>query len=263
MVILSPLRGVSITFSILVEPLCYALFTFLILKNVKKCKPLFVVIALALGRIILDLPLRFCDFESSLHTIFCPICTILIIFVTYLLFEYKYKVVLPVVISLSFWLYYALYGQKMWANYLSFGHCLSETNIANTMIYKSSNDSILVKKLPYRYLVLDFWSSNCGVCYKKFPLFQQLYDKYRDSNDVLVASVFIYRKNEALNVGDSILNSRNYTFSMFGTTYDSKLLLESEIKVVPTVLILNERKTIVYKGRIEGSLVKLEKLLNE
>ena len=126
------------------------------------------------------------------------------------------------------------------------------------------NDSTRLKDLEYKYIVLDFWNSSCGHCYKAFPIFQKLYDQYKQRNDVFIGSVFVKRKkNETYDTGDSILTKKNYTFPTFATEPKSAFFQKSGVRVFPTILILNEKRDIIYQGNLNSARDKLEDILHD
>lgn len=64
------------------------------------------------------------------------------------------------------------------------------------MVFKNEKDEPVV--FPENTLiVLDFWNTNCGVCYRKFPGFEALSKKYA-SQGVLFYSVHVPMPNESL-----------------------------------------------------------------
>lgn len=153
-------------------------------------------------------------------------------------------------------------------NYISFGYISSSVCISNgigdAIIYKTTNDSLCLRDLKHKYLLLDFWNSGCGVCYTKFPLIQELYDKYEQRDDILISGVFVKNKcDKDLGVGESILLKRGYTFPTFATEQETDFFQKSGVKVYPTVLILDEERNIVYIGGLDDAFGKLEKVLND
>ncbi len=153
-------------------------------------------------------------------------------------------------------------------NYINFSHisssvCISN-GIGNVIIYKTTDDSLCLRDLKQKYLLLDFWNSGCGVCYAKFSLIQELYDKYKQRDDILIGGVFVKSKRDKnLDAGETILRKRGYTFSTFATEKETDFFRKSGVKVYPTVLILDEDRNIVYIGGVDDASGKLKKLLND
>jgi len=63
-------------------------------------------------------------------------------------------------------------------------------------------DGNLILSADYKgkVLVLDFWTTWCGVCLKAFPDFQEVYEKFKDHPDVAFLAV---------NMGERIQLSRS------------------------------------------------------
>lgn len=153
-------------------------------------------------------------------------------------------------------------------NYIKFSHisssvCISN-GIGNVIIYKATDDSLCLRDLKQKYLLLDFWNSGCGVCYAKFPLIQELYDKYKQRDDIFIGGVFVKNERDKnLDTGKRILLKEGYTFPTFATEQETNFFQKSGVKVYPTVLILDEKRNIVYVGSLDDAPDKLEKLLDD
>lgn len=270
MIVQSSMNAINILLTLTIEPIVYFIFTYMVLQRGEKkgYNTFLCTIAVFLGRIAIELPIRIKDFEPTMQSILPPICCIISIFVAYLYYRYKHKAIPIVILGSLIWIYCIFYGQTALSNYRKFGHVSSSVHISNaisnTVIYKSDDDSLSLKDLKYKYLFLDFWNSGCGYCYETFPALQKLYGKYKSRNDVFIGSVFVaYRNNETPNAGDSILRKKNYSFLKLATNQHSEFFGESGVKVYPTVLILDEKKTIIFIGNFDKASKKLEELLND
>lgn len=97
-----------------------------------------------------------------------------------------------------------------------------------------------------KVIVLDLWSTSCGVCFKKFPDFEKQKNKYK--ND---PSLKFYTVNLALK-RDSTINVKkyvkDYSFKTLYADTNSWKLLEN--RSVPKLLIINKDFKIVYKGTL-------------
>lgn len=270
LIILSPLRAVDIRLSIAIQPIVYSLFTYIVLckKDKMNCGAFVLVVAVYLGVCSIELPVHIINWEGTLGTVLPLACTCIGIFITYLYHRYRLKSVSMIFAACLVWLYCIFYGQAFLMNYISFGYISSSVCISNgigdAIIYKTTNDSLCLRDLKHKYLLLDFWNSGCGVCYTKFPLIQELYDKYEQRDDILISGVFVKNKRDKdLGVGESILLKRGYTFPTFATEQETDFFQKSGVKVYPTVLILDEERNIVYIGGLDDAFGKLEKVLND
>lgn len=265
-ILLSPLRVIDIRLSIAVQSIVYSLFTYLSLRKRKDYSAVLVVTAIFLGVCAIDFPLRILNWKGSLFSILPTICSMAGILIAYLYYQYRLKSVLVIFALIG--LYCISYGQWQLSNYISYGHISPYVHISNgigdAIVYTSMNDSTRLKDLEHKYIVLDFWNSSCGHCYKAFPIFQKLYDQYKQRNDVFIGSVFVKRKkNETYDTGDSILTKKNYTFPTFATEPKSAFFQKSGVRVFPTILILNEKRDIIYQGNLDSARDKLEDILHD
>lgn len=265
-ILLSPLRVIDIRLSIAVQSIVYSLLTYLSLRKRKDYSAVLVVTAIFLGVCAIDFPLRILNWKGSLLSILSTICSMAGILIAYLYYQYRLKSVLGIYALIG--LYCISYGQWQLLNYVNYGHVSPYVHISNgigdAIVYTSVNDSTRLKDLEHKYIVLDFWNSSCGHCYKAFPTFQKLYDQYKQRNDVFIGGVFVKRKkNETYDTGDSILTKKNYTFPTFATEPKSAFFQESGVRVFPTILILNEKRDIIYQGNLDSARDKLEDILHD
>ncbi|MBL7711454.1 MAG: TlpA family protein disulfide reductase [Chitinophagaceae bacterium] len=99
-----------------------------------------------------------------------------------------------------------------------------------------------------KYIVLDFWSKSCGVCYKKFPLLDSLYLQYQGKPEVEIIAVLLQSADSAANTKAQKTVSELYHFPVAsGDTTTQRLF---NILSFPTVIIVHNGY-IVYKGDIE------------
>lgn len=254
-------RMFSISLWLWIVPALYFVLTAWALARVKTIKPLHLFLTILLGLNLMNLCIRIVDFEETLITIWCPVMGSLGALTAYLYVKFGLKVWPVLGMSAFVWIYAASAGQGRWAEYLSFGRYPVKAGISDDAIYSTAQDSIFIKDLEYRYVVLEFWSSSCGVCFKKFPMLQQLHDDYRSRNDVLVASVFVrYRSNEVLETGKDIIRKEGYTFPVYAVHRNSSLMSHADIRGFPTVLILDRNKTVIFKGSPDRAVEKMKTL---
>lgn len=95
-----------------------------------------------------------------------------------------------------------------------------------------------------KIIVLDLWSSSCGVCFKKFPDFEFQKEKYKNDHNVKFYSLNLRLKR------DSKIDLKKYTEKYsFKTLYaDEKSWKILNNQTVPKLLIIDKNSNIVYKG---------------
>lgn len=262
LIIGAPLRAWSFVNASIVETTCYAVMTYVVLR---KCSKTYTDILLSgglivLGRIILEIPLRIRDFEITLMSLPNTLLACLTIILTILYFLSKRKKHV-LFFSLLIWGYSVFVGHRDLLDYIAYGST-PDVNLASFPV-RTSGEKVALGSMVGEYILLDFWTSSCGVCYKKFPQLQSLFDRVeKGKTDVTVASVFVpCLKNEQENKGVSIIDSIGYTFPVWSITQKDTLLKVLGIDGYPTVILLDKSKNVIYKGGLEKAIKKLEDLI--
>lgn len=260
--VISPLRRIGLVYASIVETICYAVMTYILLKKYSKSLTHAFLIGglILLGRVIVEIPLRMKDFEGTLMSLPGTLLACLTIALTVAVFiSKKKKYIIP--FSLIVWGYCVL-GHKNLLEYIIWGS-VPDTNVASFTI-KTSEGNVTLGSLQNEYVLLDFWSSSCGVCYKKFPLLQSFFERAeKENSEIIVASVFVpYLKNEQEDKGKSIIDSLGYTFPVWSTPSKDSLLKTLDIDDYPTVILLDKDRNVVYKGSLESSIKKMKNLVD-
>ena len=87
----------------------------------------------------------------------------------------------------------------MWIHKLNFGSFtgkIEKVVTSDYSLFDEMHKEIKLSQLKGKYVVLDFWHKYCGVCYSKMPMVENLYKRYREKNDILVAGVFAYKQGD-------------------------------------------------------------------
>ena len=257
--ICTPLRALSLYNAAIIESIVYSFITFLLLRKYVDAKYsiIRIIICIILGRIIIELPIRIVDFDKTLSTLIVTIIVILSTILTGLIYSNKKKYV--IILSFISWIICAFIGHKVWFDYINFGH-LSNIKITSHTI-QTIEDEIKLDTIKSNYILLEFWNSSCGSCIKQFPQYQKLYDKYK--NEILIRSVFVrYKDNENIFDGINCINKQECNFPIWSIDKNSSLLKELEIKVYPTIIIINHDKEIIFKGNLKEAENKMYHLLD-
>jgi len=96
------------------------------------------------------------------------------------------------------------------------------------------------------YTVLDFWNTKCAICYKKFPHFEEISQKYQ-SEKVDFYSVNVLLKDETIGQVNKIVDSLDYSYK---TIYANSVKIISDslgFNAYPRLIILKKNK-IIYNG---------------
>ncbi|GAB3936346.1 TlpA family protein disulfide reductase [Mucilaginibacter myungsuensis] len=261
--IVSPLRGyASIAICSAVGFFVYMILTHYFLRRFNnKIKPIHVAALLFGGSLILQAPIRAMNFDSTLISLPDYVVRALGIFAGYFFFDRK-RVVNLVNLGLSVMIvaFTFFYGYDMWLNKINYGTFTSNVNEPTTKeiaLLTKEQGTINIKK--GKVTVLDFWFVGCGACMEEFPEFQQAYHDYKSNSKVQFYSVNVPTPKDGGLDKFQFLSNLNYNFPMAVST-DKSLPATLGIISYPTIVILNEAGTVVYKGDLKGADKKLKAL---
>lgn len=129
----------------------------------------------------------------------------------------------------------------------------NDENISNSEftddleIIDSDNNAFSLENNKGKVLVFDLWSSSCGICFKEFPEFQELYKTYKDDPKVeLIALNLPLKRDSTINVRKMI---ENYNFKkLYSQNLKSWDILDNNS--VPKIIMLDKNGIIRFKGNI-------------
>ena len=102
--------------------------------------------------------------------------------------------------------------------------------------------------LKGKVILLDFWSTSCVPCFKKFPELEKLYSYYRTTDkDVMIFAVNLPYPNDQPNSAREMISKFKYGFPKLYTS-DSEAWKKLNIMAVPTLLILDRNLNVRYRG---------------
>lgn len=100
-----------------------------------------------------------------------------------------------------------------------------------------------------KIIVLDFWTTSCGICFKKFPDFEKYYLEFKDNPNVEFYSINAPLKRDEFSKVVKLVDDLNYEFpTLYATSI--KDVENLEIYSYPHLLILKNGK-LRYDGRLE------------
>jgi thiol-disulfide isomerase/thioredoxin len=153
--------------------------------------------------------------------------------------------------GLVFVLFMFFYGYTLWSHRLDFGSFKEEVmeTVPAFRLTDTGGRVITNETFRDRIVVLDFWQTSCGICFKKFPLLQAKYEQYRNTRGVEIYAINIPVRRDSAGQAENTLRKLNYTFpQMIGQLGDNPF----RIRAFPTTLVLVHGNTIVYRGGIDG-----------
>jgi len=141
-------------------------------------------------------------------------------------------------------------GMPNWLAY-SFSKKTSDRfPVPSIQLTNVNGESFNLNEQSGKVLVLDFWSTSCGICFKKFPDFDRLKQKYTSQKDIEFYAVNLIQPREELSSVMKITGSFNFSFSTLYTDNNSANQIRELLKVeaVPTIVIINKQGEVVYTG---------------
>lgn len=181
----------------------------------------------------------------------------------YLRLENPYRL-LPFLISFIFAvLFIALRGWSYLAHYHNFGTFTGKIN-AFELSQKvegtdQRNTKITNQLFENKIVLLDFWITTCGLCFKEFPQVQTAYDKYKNDSSVAIYTINKPVKENKPNQAFEMIKEEGYSFPVVVPT-DEKLPEKFGVKGYPTTFVINQTGEIVYKGDIKGAVKMVDEL---
>ena len=223
-----------------------------------------ILLALTIGLFVLHIPLRLIDFDGSLISLpdfLFHFLGIIIGFVFIKLQDYKKWVILGLSTVLAIFMYFK--GYSFWLHKLNFSTFSGNVNFTLPISirgYDQNNQLITNKAFHNRIVVLDFWHTQCGVCFRKFPEVQKLFNKYGKDQAVLLFAINNPSKQDTTGQAFAMLKDRGYTFPVVVPTVDT-IPQAFGVTHYPTTIIIDKTGNVVFRGAIENAEKVIDELL--
>jgi thiol-disulfide isomerase/thioredoxin len=152
--------------------------------------------------------------------------------------------------SIAIILLMGYFGMPNWLAY-SFGKNNADRFDAPPIQLISENgETFDLNNQSGKILVLDFWSTSCGICYKKFPDFNRLKQKYASKTEIEFYAVNLIQPREQLSAVKNVPGSFSYSFKTLYTDNHSANQIRELLKInaVPAIVIINKNGEVVYSG---------------
>ncbi len=157
---------------------------------------------------------------------------------------------------------------NLWA-YTSNIHSKQKITTPRIVFYDKNNTQIQLDTITNKIIILNFWATSCGVCFKDFPAFDKIYLKYNNNSRIMMYGVNIPTKKDSMGQAKNKIESYNYSFPKLYAQSDSisraiginkypyiLILKDSEIRFIGDFIYENN----IYFYRLED---EIELLLNE
>jgi thiol-disulfide isomerase/thioredoxin len=161
--------------------------------------------------------------------------------------------IITIILLLLCSIWVSAYGYSLWLNKVNFGAFygqVNETLEVPLYFYSANGSKYQLTNLKDKIIILDFWNSGCGYCFKSFPITSEKYSKYRSDSCIRLFAINIPLKGDSLNTPFNIINNLKYEFPVL---VDRNFFAKKILKIysVPTVLIM-KNKIIYYRGTINS-----------
>jgi thiol-disulfide isomerase/thioredoxin len=239
------------------------IITYLFAKKYNKVKSILLFLNIPYVLIVFLTSLIGNDFSRSLcYILFVPIIS----FLGYLYLNKK-KVYIPVLSLILIYFVSFILNPNLYSVYKN---NKSEKNIIfpKTIFFDKNKNEVILKK--DKIIILDFWSTSCTICFKKFPNLEDVYNKYINNSNIEIYAVNVPEKNDVFNRTIRILDSIGYKFPKLYAKSAKEIENSLHINSFPHLIIIKNGK-IRYDGILETDKnvrfysveSEIEKLLNE
>jgi thiol-disulfide isomerase/thioredoxin len=267
MLAISPLRGapLGMAYSSSAGFILYFLFTIFSLKFFKsKLSALQILLAVIVGFWLLLLPIRIIDFESSVGSLPDSLLQTLGIICGFLYRRLKKPFnILTAFLGCLILTFMLFRGYDFWFHKLNFGtftgrieaHALPSAFEASD----ENNDVITDVDFKGKIVLLDFWYTQCGPCFDKFPQLQAAYDRYKNDPSIVIYAVDNPVEEDKPGQAFEEIKNEGFSFPVV-IAKDENMPENFGVKVYPTTFVIDRNGMIVYKGAIAGAVKMVEEL---
>lgn len=175
------------------------------------------------------------------------------------------KNILPFVLSSCFLVFMLFQGYDYWIHKSNFGTFTGKVSYNLPVKFEASDEKknlISDNNFQSKIVLLDFWTTTCGVCFEKFPQVQTVYEKYRNDSSVVILAANKPIEEDKPNQAFEMIREEGYSFPVV-VTKDEDLAEKFGVKGFPTTFVINRNGQIVYKGDIEGAIKMVDELKME
>lgn len=135
-----------------------------------------------------------------------------------------------------------------------------------------NSETLDLNKIKGKIIVLDFWTTNCGICFKKFKDLEEVHKKYKNNPNIEVLAVNLPLDSRGKVESDSLFFNRvkthvynkGYTFPVFKADSSFTYYKEAfDINGVPQIIVLNQQSKVQYKGLLHtDKFIKVDNIYN-
>ena len=157
-------------------------------------------------------------------------------------------------------------GYDLWLHKLSFGTftgIVKSSEMPTFQFTDKDGNTITRKDFEGKYVVFDFWHTSCGVCFQKFPKFEEYNKKYILNREVDLYSVNIKLAHDKEGESFTIIFDRGYSFPTLQGGSTEEAINIFGVTYYPTVIVLNTAGEMVFRGDMEKAFSFLDSELKK
>ena len=240
---------------------CFTLFTIKIYE--KKLPAVSIIIILFASMFLMQsYTIYLCCVESIYSVPFILIYSLGIISGFFYLKLKRPANILPVLLCCLLAIFMFFQGWDYWLHLTNFGTFTGRVTASNlpAKFEAFDEEKNFVHENDFaKITLLDFWTTTCGVCFKKFPQLQSVHEKYKGDSSVKILAVNTPLEEDKPNQAFEAIRKREYTFPVV-ITQDENLAEKFGVKGYPTTFVINPDKQIIFRGDIEGAIKLIDEL---
>jgi len=148
-------------------------------------------------------------------------------------------------------LWVTFFGYAFWLNKVNFGTYsgLVHEYLQKTFaFYKNDGTSVTSSELKNKIVVLDFWSTSCGICFREFPILEAKYQQYRNDSSIELFAVNIPTKKDSTQTPFKVIRDNGYEFPVL-VDRNSFAITNLKVQEVPQVFVISN-DTVLFRGDI-------------
>lgn len=245
----------DLNYKLIIGTVVYFLLTYFVFrKNAGYYRESIVLLIISSPTILILAIVNSIDFQNSWVSLPSNFFLLLGCIFGYLFFKKKIYI-LPLFLSglIFFWLEF---GKNFFSNKMQYGSFNQAVLFKSPQLFVYDTMQQRIDLMPKsKILILDFWNSHCGPCYRQFPLVDSV-SKISDSSRFIIATVNVPLNGETKENNFKLLDEFHYSFKKYFAS-DKSIIDSLQIKVYPTTIII-ENGQIIFRGEFLNAVKKMK-----
>ncbi|MCL2738118.1 MAG: redoxin domain-containing protein [Bacteroidales bacterium] len=209
--------------------------------------------------LILVAPVMLLNLESwlsssigALPLTLVPLCSVGIYYLVFLLREQRVFQLVLISIYTMFLVYGWYKGFADYRQWITVQQAkLAHDTYAEYIFYNIEGQVVTPEIHVGKIVVFDFWTTSCGICFREFPEFDRVYQKYNHLADIMFYAVNLPIKSDTReSIVKTIAGHINYSFPILLADEDSDYWTQFKIRGVPHLMILDKAGKVVFNGGV-------------